>query len=143
MLDMIPEIGSTSIRSSKLNILPLRPSLLFLEGLVGSRSPSPGCCMSNISMASSKPQYSLGVNDAHGDYYQMNGIFMIDLLVGCQVKRETMRSDEPLTMINNRVRGPQLVWSISGLTKTYMNTTLPSEASRSFTGQSRTEAMKQ
>jgi hypothetical protein len=71
MLDMIPEIGSTSVRSSKLDILPLRPSLLFLEGVVGSRSPSPGCCMSNISMASSKPQYSLGVDGAHGDYYQI------------------------------------------------------------------------
>lgn len=59
MLDIMPGNGSAWIRASKLNILPLRPSLLFLEGVVESRSPSPGCCRSNISMASSKPQYSL------------------------------------------------------------------------------------
>jgi hypothetical protein len=46
---------------------------------------------------------------------------MTDLLIGCQIERETMRSDEPLSMIDDRVRGPQLVWSISGLTKKYVN----------------------
>jgi len=57
-----------------------------------------------------------------------------------------MRSDVPLAMIDNRVRGSQLVGSISRLMKIYRNNeciTLPSEASISFTGQSRTEATKQ
>ena len=39
--------------------LPLRPSLLFLEGVVKRRVPEPGEERSNISMASSNPQYIL------------------------------------------------------------------------------------
>lgn len=33
---------------------------LFLKGVVGSRSPSPGLCTSNISIALLEPQYNLG-----------------------------------------------------------------------------------
>jgi hypothetical protein len=40
-------------------VVPFSPSLLFLDGVVASRMPSPGQLMSNTSIASSKPQYSL------------------------------------------------------------------------------------
>ena len=40
-------------------IIPFSPSLLFLDGVIASRMPSPGQLMSNTSIASSKPQYSL------------------------------------------------------------------------------------
>lgn len=45
---------------------PLRPSRLFLLGVVRSRVPSPGTWRSKTSMASSKPQYSLRGSVRHG-----------------------------------------------------------------------------
>lgn len=40
-------------------MVPFKPSLVFFEGVVCNRVPSPGLWTSNISIASSKPQYSL------------------------------------------------------------------------------------
>ena len=45
--------------STKTYCVPLRPSLLFLDGVIASRVPVPGQLRSNTSMASSNPQYSL------------------------------------------------------------------------------------
>jgi len=59
---------------------------------------------------------------------------------------EAVGGNMPLAMINNWVRGSQLAgvdqrWDENHRSSRY--TTLPSEASRSFTGQSCTEAIKQ
>src|SRR6266550_5054629 len=41
--------------------VPLSPSLLFLEGVVGSLTPSPGLWISKASIAFSNPQYNLRI----------------------------------------------------------------------------------
>jgi hypothetical protein len=46
--------------------IPLRPSLLFFDGMVRSRVPSPGVLISNTSIASRNPQYNLCY--AYGGY---------------------------------------------------------------------------
>jgi len=51
-----PEDGSDEKTSEEM--IPLRPSRLFFEGVVRSRMPSPGAWISKTSIASSKPQYS-------------------------------------------------------------------------------------
>lgn len=115
------------------------PSLLFLDGVVASFEPSPGRWKSKTSIASSYPQYILKkVNNYIGKS-------VLQCLLGRDtIECHAVRSNMSLSVVNNFIRRTDLNTKHQKVfTQDHLLLTLRSTASKSFTGQSLTEARKQ